>query len=551
MPNRISHDTVCVDQDLLVGDISRAEGGGSNRVHVNKTQGGFVGNSSELRVLYVNINGQTKKLWDEIVVRVNQSDADIVALSETHWQEGHPGKHLVGFKRFVCQRSILDKKGGGIAVFVRNSISSYEWVANDLPGNRELLWVILQSKNREVALGTVYMAVDQACELNQEIEERLVSDVSVHSAAHRIILLQGDFNGHIEERDGGITGYKHKANRNGQRVLKLAAEQNLSILNFSEKCSGKWTRMRAGQQPSIIDYVLVDQNSEHLIKSVHIDDQGRGLADTTDHSWIQTCIEVGGLVISSKKEETCHWKIRDDTDWTPFRSKLSERLALWSLETAKAGSSEEVAEISYNKLIDIIQKTGEECIGWGPTKTLKNKSLNRRLKKAVMTRNKLGRKWRRAVGRDKLSADRWWVKYKSKKTLVNNLKKKAELKSNKKWVMQTLLNGDVNAVWNKLGPHGIGSSLDALMINDKAVSDQSIIKIEVEKYFRKLGTVDENHGQDTGTTETGKFDHPFRKKFLVRRWSKLSKTLKMERRWVWIESQTNFLSRGGLLWCRL
>ena len=79
-----------MDQDLLVGDISRAEGGGSIRVHINKTQGGFVGNSSELRVLYVNINGQTKKLWDEIVVRVNQSDADIVALSETHWQEGHP-----------------------------------------------------------------------------------------------------------------------------------------------------------------------------------------------------------------------------------------------------------------------------------------------------------------------------------------------------------------------------------------------------------------------------------------------------------------------------
>ena len=74
----------------------------------------------------------------------------------------------------------MDKKGGGIAVFVRNSISSYEWVANDLPGNRELLWVILQSKNREVALGKVYVAVDQACELNQEIEERLVSDVSVH-----------------------------------------------------------------------------------------------------------------------------------------------------------------------------------------------------------------------------------------------------------------------------------------------------------------------------------------------------------------------------------
>ena len=35
---------------------------------------------------------------------------------------------------------------------------------------------------------------------------------------------------------------------------------------------------------------------------------------------------------------------------------------------------------------------------------------------------------------------------KSKKTLVNNLKKKAELKNNKKWVMQTLMNGDVNVL---------------------------------------------------------------------------------------------------------
>ena len=35
--------------------------------------------------------------------------------------------------------------------------------------------------------------------------------------------------------------------------------------------------------------------------------------------------------------------------------------------------------------------------------------------------------------------------------------------------MQTLMNGDSNAVWNKLEPHGKGSGLDALTINDKAV----------------------------------------------------------------------------------
>ena len=63
---------------------------------------------------------------------------------------------------------------------------------------------------------------------------------------------------------------------------------------------------------------------------MHIDDQDGGLTDTTDHSWIQTCIKVGGLVISNKKVEKCHWKIRYDTNWTLFRSKSSEKLAFWS-----------------------------------------------------------------------------------------------------------------------------------------------------------------------------------------------------------------------------
>lgn len=58
----------------------------------------------KVQILYNNINGHTKKMWDEIEMQAREKSADIICLTETHWREGHKGRHLNGDKRHWRRR---------------------------------------------------------------------------------------------------------------------------------------------------------------------------------------------------------------------------------------------------------------------------------------------------------------------------------------------------------------------------------------------------------------------------------------------------------------
>ena len=63
----------------------------------------------------------------------------------------------------------------------------------------------------------------------------------------RIILGGGggerDSNRHIRNEEQGIKGNKEEINVNGRRVLELANETELEIVNRLEGSLGKWTRI--------------------------------------------------------------------------------------------------------------------------------------------------------------------------------------------------------------------------------------------------------------------------------------------------------------------
>ena len=58
------------------------------------------------------------------------------------------------------------------------------------------------------------------------------------------IILGRDYNGHIRNGKQGIKGNKEKVNVNGRRVLELAKDTNLEIVNRCEGSVGKWTGIK-------------------------------------------------------------------------------------------------------------------------------------------------------------------------------------------------------------------------------------------------------------------------------------------------------------------
>ena len=77
---------------------------------------------------------------------------------ETNWREGSKGKHLKGYKIYWKCRKVNSKKGGGIAIFVKENIVSYKWerdegLSEDI---NDTIWIVIKLENeRKLAISLV------------------------------------------------------------------------------------------------------------------------------------------------------------------------------------------------------------------------------------------------------------------------------------------------------------------------------------------------------------------------------------------------------------
>ena len=68
------------------------------------------------------------------------------------------------------------------------------------------------------------------------------------------ILIRGDFNCKLGNM---IEGNTNEISKYGKIMLKTVTDEDLVILNASEKCEVTWTRI--GDKKSVIDYILVSR----------------------------------------------------------------------------------------------------------------------------------------------------------------------------------------------------------------------------------------------------------------------------------------------------
>ena len=406
-------------------------------------------------MLYVNINGQTRKLWDEICECVKQEEADVLCLTETHWLEGGRARILPGFTRFTRGRDPQDRRGRGVAMFVRHGLKSVEWHLEDESAcaYKERLWVTIVSGEEHLTVGVVYFSLDKYSEWNDNLSKVISADVSrLQSEKGNATLLVGDFNAHISEEDGGVVGCGATTNRNGRMLLDFAETAGMSILNTQRVCEGKWTRMRGVNQPSILDYALIDEQHSYRVQRMKIDDEGLGLADATDHSWISMHLSLKIRRASHTPQPRENWRIGPKTNWPLFRGVLQKKLALWSDEFGNISEDSEVVDGAYRELVSVIVQAGEEVVGWGSRPTSKLPRQTRRIRSLIKRRNLCGRSWRRASKSSTPHVVKLWDTYLQHMAEVSKAKAVAEKARKNKWV-QTLIKegGDcARKIWKKL-----------------------------------------------------------------------------------------------------
>ncbi len=152
--------------------------------------------------------------------------------------------------------------------------------------------------------------------------------VATRDGSKSIIL--GDFNakiGHV------IPGNSSIINNSGKLLKTLVKDNNLKILNATDKCRGLWTRRntRNDAEKSVIDYVLCSDNLFNDIEQMVIDDERnlqftkycifKNKLDIVESDHYTITVELNIKISGDSKTSVITVNKKDPKGWNKFREK--------------------------------------------------------------------------------------------------------------------------------------------------------------------------------------------------------------------------------------
>ena len=111
---------------------------------------------------------------------------------------------------------------------------------------------------------------NESVELKEEFFKDLETEVEACKVNGDNLMLVGDLNSKIEWKNNKV----QPMSNNGMYLANVISNGNLEVLNFSKKCTGKWTHeIRTSGKKSVIDYILVDKEVGNTVTEMLIDEE--------------------------------------------------------------------------------------------------------------------------------------------------------------------------------------------------------------------------------------------------------------------------------------
>ena len=176
----------------------------------------------------------------------------------------------------------------------------------------EILFMQMTCGREKATIGLVYApqekdtSVEELDTMHKFIEE----EISQARLDNHIVIVGGDFNGKIGD---AIEGNKKEVSKAGRRLIKMAKNNSMKILNTTDKCKGKWTRIQKEKTRTVhsaIDYILISEEHESCVIDMTVDenkditpyrdDSAYGKPVYTDHNMITVNLN---LILTKSTDE--------------------------------------------------------------------------------------------------------------------------------------------------------------------------------------------------------------------------------------------------------
>ena len=135
-----------------------------------------------------------------------------------------------------------NKNWGGIMFAIRDEFANQVQIKSENTEVAEILFMQIICGHEKLTLGLVYAPQENQTTVEEinDMYKYIEDEISRAKMENHVLILGGDFNCKIGEI---IKGNKKEITKGGRRLLKLARNNELKIINTSEKCNGIWTRI--------------------------------------------------------------------------------------------------------------------------------------------------------------------------------------------------------------------------------------------------------------------------------------------------------------------
>ena len=174
------------------------------------------------------------------------------------------------FKDYDLITKHIKRGKGGILCGINHGIGARQVIEVTTVNNDNILTVKVVFPKYSIRVIVAYGPQENECTDNkQDFFRDLQIEVEACTVQKDSLLLVGDLNSKIEYVNGQINAISS----NGKYLKDVIIQSNLRVLNFSNKCTGKWTHViRKSNQKSVIDYIIVDEELSGKVTEILIDE---------------------------------------------------------------------------------------------------------------------------------------------------------------------------------------------------------------------------------------------------------------------------------------
>ena len=231
---------------------------------MRRGRGGKVG---EISMYYNNINSISSKR-ESLAKIIEEVRPDVICLCETKIGNLSTVETLLP-KYKVIGRCVKYGQGGVLIAARKEAYSLFLDVTVSENKNIVAGRLRIGSHTLRIVVGYAPQETDEE-ELSEELYTDLAIEVQRGVANGEYPILVGDMNAKLDvvKRSGLL----NPMSRNGSILMDtLITTCNLEVVNFTEKCTGKWTHViRTTGESSILDYIMVPDTSK--VKEMTIDE---------------------------------------------------------------------------------------------------------------------------------------------------------------------------------------------------------------------------------------------------------------------------------------